>query len=161
MQIFLDCDGVLADFDITATNIFGKHPRIFEAEAGSDEFWRRLREHGDFYRNLPLLPDARELFDAVAHLNPIILTGCPEGGWAEEQKVAWAKEHFPGSKIITCASSNKRMHMQPGDVLIDDYLKYKDLWEEAGGIFIHHRTAEESLEQLAALGVEIARPRPI
>lgn len=160
MQIFLDCDGVLADFDSRAIEIFGKHPRIFEAEAGSDEFWRRLSERGDFYRNLPLLPDARQLFDAIAHLNPIILTGCPHGGWAEEQKVAWANEHFPGSNMITCSSINKRMHMKRGDVLIDDYLKYKHLWEEAGGIFIHHKTAEESLQQLVALGVDVAQPRP-
>jgi len=39
---------------------------------------------------LPLLPDARKLFHAVQHLNSIIVTGCPLGGWADEQKHRWA-----------------------------------------------------------------------
>jgi hypothetical protein len=156
MQIFLDCDGVLADFDTVAAEIFGQHPRAFEAEMGDVEFWRRLREHGSFYRSLPLMPDARELYDALAHLDPVLLTGCPEGGWAEPQKIAWVKEHFPEAKMITCMSKDKRMHMQPGDVLVDDYLKYRDLWIEAGGIFVHHRSAEESLREMAGLGVAVA-----
>ena len=35
--------------------------------------------------------------------------------------------------------------MQPGDILIDDWPKYKHLWEEAGGIFILHTSAAQSI----------------
>jgi hypothetical protein len=42
--------------------------------------------------------------------------------------------------------------MHPGDILVDDYLKYRHLWEEAGGVFIHHTSASNTLRQLAALG---------
>src|SRR3546814_10578993 len=59
--------------------------------------------------SLPLLPDARHLFQAVAHLNPIILTGCPRGNWAEAQKERWVAEHFPGTQIITCRSEERRV----------------------------------------------------
>ena len=52
-------------------------------------------------------------------------------------------------------SEDKRMHMKPGDVLVDDYLKYRDLWIEAGGIFVHHRSAAETLQDLAELGVAV------
>jgi len=38
--------------------------------------------------------------------------------------------------------------MKPGDIIIDDYLKYRHLWVEAGGIFIHHISAVESLAAL-------------
>lgn len=155
-QIFLDCDGVLADFDTLANDIFGCDSRLAESELGSKEFWRRLREHGSFYRDLPLLPDALKLYQGVAHLHPKILTGCPVGGWAEPQKVAWAAHHFPSVDIITCMSRNKRDHMNPGDILVDDYLKYRDLWIEAGGIFVHHTSAQNSLQQLSALGVDVA-----
>jgi hypothetical protein len=152
MQLFLDCDGVLADFDSAATSIFGMPPREAEAQIGSDAFWARIRAQRNFYRNLALMPDARELFDEVAALRPIILTGCPAGNWAEPQKVQWAAEHFPGTEMITCRSRDKCRHMSPGDILIDDYLKYRGRWQEAGGRFVHHLSARSSIAALRELG---------
>src|SRR3546814_3203777 len=72
MQLFLDCDGVLADFDRSAEHILGMPPRAFQKRHGLPAFWKRLAKAGDFYATLPLLPDARHLFQAVAHLHPII-----------------------------------------------------------------------------------------
>jgi hypothetical protein len=152
-QLFLDCDGVLADFDTAAEQVFGIPSRQAEQKLGPKQFWRKLRNHEDFYGSLPLLPDARKLFDAVKHLNPIILTGCPLGGWAEGQKHRWAAAHFPGTRMITCMAREKRMHMKPGDVLVDDFLKYKDLWEDAGGIFIHHTSADSTIGELRRIGL--------
>ena len=45
----------------------------------------------------------------------------------------------------------KHPHMEPGDVLVDDRENHRHLWEQAGGIFVHHRTAEDSLRQLAGI----------
>lgn len=149
-QIFLDCDGVLADFDSYAHEYFGQAPRAAEAELGATEFWRRLEERGDFYRNLPVMADARELFDGVAHLSPIILTGCPRGDWAQRQKVEWAEEHFPGVQIITCRSADKRDHAAPGDVIIDDWPQHRHRWIEMGGVWISHYDAASSLAALWA-----------
>ncbi len=155
-HLFLDCDGVLADFDFAARQLFGMESRAAEEALGSKEFWRRIRMSGDFYRRLPLVDDALELYRAVAHLKPTILTGCPPGAWSEPQKIEWAQEHFPGVPMITCASREKFRHMaHPGDVLVDDYLRYKDLWEQAGGIFVLHTSAQESIRRLAALGFDV------
>lgn len=148
-QLFLDCDGVLADFDRGATEVLAMAPRAFQDRFGPGRFWSKLAGAGDFYANLPLMPDARTLFDAVAHLKPIILTGLPRGNWAADQKHRWAAEHFPGTRIITCMAVDKRNHAAAGDLLVDDTLKHRHLWEEAGGIFIHHRSAAESLRALA------------
>jgi hypothetical protein len=152
-QLFLDCDGVLADFDSVAEQVFGMPSRQAEQKLGPKQFWRKLRNHEDFYGSLPLRADARTLFDAVQHLNHIILTGCPLGKWAEEQKHRWAAVHFPGTPMITCMASEKRMHMKPGDVLVDDFLKYKDLCEDAGGIFIHHTSADQTIVELRHIGL--------
>src|SRR3546814_4722930 len=46
---------------------------------------------------------------------------------------------FPGTQIITCMAVDKRRHAQAGDILVDDTLKHRHLWEEAGGTFVHHR----------------------
>jgi hypothetical protein len=148
MQLYLDCDGVLADFDRAATAILGAPPRVFQKRHGPAEFWKRLQRHPSFYGSLPLMPDAKELFEAVRHLDPIILTGLPRGNWAAPQKVCWAAEHFPGTRIITCLAADKRRHARDGDILVDDTLKYRDLWTGAGGIFVHHRDARTSIEML-------------
>ena len=153
MQLFLDCDGVLADFDTYAEKIFGLPSRQHEAEVGQKRFWADLRTHEGFYEKLPLMPDARELFEAVEHLNPVILTGLPLGDWAEPQKRAWGAKHFPHTTMICCMSKDKRNHMQPGDVLVDDWPKYRKIWEEAGGVFVLHTSAKDSIEQLKILGV--------
>ena len=148
-QLFLDCDGVLADFDHGATAILGMPPKAFEKRHGLGRFWAKLASAPDFYFSLPLLPGATELFDAVKHLDPIILTGLPQGNWAADQKVRWAAQHFPGVRIITTMARDKRNHAKSGDVLVDDLLKHGALWEEIGGVFIHHKDAERSLAALS------------
>ena len=91
---------------------------------------------------------AMELFEAVRHLDPVILTGLPRGNWAADQKVRWAAEHFPGTRIITTMARDKRNHAKEGDVLIDDQDRHRHLWEEIGGIFIHHKSAKQSIAEL-------------
>jgi hypothetical protein len=94
----------------------------------------------------------------VAHLDPIILTGLPLGNWAAPQKVRWAEEHFPGTHIITCMARDKYRHMKGADVLVDDRANHRDKWEDAGGIFIHHRDARSSLERLAEIYPTVKLP---
>ena len=148
-QLYLDCDGVLADFGKGATALLGLHPDSYERKHGPGRFWQKLASAPDFYFGLPLMPDAMALFEAVKHLRPIILTGLPRGNWAADQKVRWAAQYFPGTKIITTMARDKRDHAKEGDVLVDDQERHRHLWEEVGGIFIHHRNARQSLAELA------------
>lgn len=148
MQLYLDCDGVLADFERGAIDLLGMPPRQFEKRYGLPTLWKRIAAHGDFYGTLPLMPDAMTLFEAVRSLDPIILTGLPRGNWAAPQKVRWAAEHFPGTRIITCLAADKRKHAREGDILVDDTLKYRDLWTGAGGIFVHHENAGKTISVL-------------
>ena len=147
-QLYLDCDGVLADFDKGATAVLGLPPKAYEKRHGLGRFWRQLAVAPDFYFGLPLMDDAMELFEAVRHLDPVILTGLPLGNWAAEQKVRWAAKHFPGTRIITTMARDKRDHAREGDVLVDDQLRHSALGVEAGGVFIHHRSAAQSLKEL-------------
>jgi predicted alpha/beta hydrolase len=150
-RLYLDCDGVLADFDKGATAILGLPPKAYEKRHGLARFWQRLAQAPDFYFGLPLMSDAMELFEAVRHLQPIILTGLPRGNWAAEQKVRWAAEYFPGTRIITTMARDKRNHAKEGDVLVDDQLRHRGLWQDVGGVFVHHRNARQTLEQLREL----------
>lgn len=155
MQIFLDCDGVLADFDLYASEILGMPPREFEAQKGDSRLWEILYSTKDYFFNLPKMVDADELVNGVLErgYEPIILTGIPskEGSdWAIDQKQRWRRKHYPDLKMITCKSKDKLLHMVEGkhNILIDDWPKWRHLWEEGGGTFILHTSASTSLSEL-------------
>jgi 5'(3')-deoxyribonucleotidase len=157
-RLFLDADGVLADFDEGARRLLGMYPRAFEKKHGRAAFWKRLASATNFYGALPEMPDARLLFERVKHLKPTILTGLPLGNWAASQKVEWAAEHFPGVPIITCMARDKHKHMRPGDVLVDDRENHRAAYEAAGVVFVHHKNAEDSLRQLAKIFPSVEAP---
>jgi hypothetical protein len=151
-QIYLDCDGVLADFNRGAEAILGLAPDAFERKYGPELFWQKLAAAESFFERLEVLPDARDLYEAVRPKAPIILTGMPHGKWAEPQKRRWARRHFPGVPMITTMAALKREHCHPGDVLVDDRLDHRHLWEAEGGLFIRHTSAAASIEALEAAG---------
>ena len=157
-RLFLDADGVLANFDEGVERLLGMSFRRFEAKHGRGAVWKRLANARNFYGSLDEMPDARLLFDAVEHLKPTILTGLPLGRWAAPQKVEWAAEHFPGVPIITCMARDKHKHMKAGDVLVDDRENHRAAYEEAGVVFIHHKNATDSLRQLAKIYPSVEAP---
>src|SRR4051794_38522889 len=157
-RLFLDADGVLADFDEGARRLLGMEPRAYEAKYGRGGFWKRLAQAKNFYGSLPKMADADLLFDAVAHLKPTILTGLPLGNWAAPQKIEWAAAHFPGVPIITCMARDKAKHMKPGDVLVDDRENHRAAYEAAGVVFVHHANARDSLMQLAKVFPSVKTP---
>jgi 5'(3')-deoxyribonucleotidase len=157
-RLFLDADGVLADFDLSARGLLGMRSKEYIDKHGRGMFWKRLARAPNFYGDLPEMPDARVLFNAVKHLKPTILTGLPAGNWAAPQKVEWAAEHFPGVPIITCMARDKHLHMHPGDVLVDDREKHRAEYEAAGVVFVHHKNAEDSLRQLAKIFPSVKAP---
>lgn len=150
-QLFLDLDGVLADFDGYYEDQFGVRPNQDTYEP--PEFWDCIRSHGSFYRDQPLMKDAMVLWNAVSHLNPIILSGIPYSiPRVSVQKRLWVTEHFgTGVRLICCPSREKRSYGRPGDVLVDDRLKYAGYWIEMGGVFVHHKNAKATLTALAGL----------
>lgn len=150
-RLFLDCDGVLADFDAGVERLLGMSAAAFEQRYSKGAFWARLAKAPDFYARLPLMADARELYAAVKHLHPTILTGLPLGKWAAPQKLAWVEEHFPGTPVITCLARDKHRFMDPGDVLVDDRETHRAAYETHGVRFVHHRNAADSVRQLSAI----------
>lgn len=159
-QIFLDCDGVLADFDKRAEAIVGMKPREFDKHANSKEFWDMIYADPNFFSELDPMEDADELVRGVLleceehNLKmPIILTGKPRhrhshGDWSIEQKLAWRDKYHPTLEMIVTESHNKKLHMKPGDIIIDDWDKYRQIWINAGGLWILHKTAQQSLVEL-------------
>lgn len=148
-QLFLDLDGVLADFDGYYETQFGVRPN--QDTYDPPEFWDCILNHGSFFRDQPPMADAFELWQGVLHLNPIILSGIPYSiPDVATQKRAWVNEHLGSHvKLICCPSRSKCKYGLSGDVLVDDRLKYAGYWTDMGGVFIHHRAAKPTLAALA------------
>lgn len=150
-RLFLDCDGVLADFDVAALRLLGMPAPVYEATYGEPAMWAALRRAPGFFANLEPLPTAHALMAAVRPYNPTILTGQPQGNWARPQKLQWRTVWFPGTPMIVCASREKYKYCQPGDVLVDDRRKYAPPWQGAGGTFIHYDPATPLKDTLAEI----------
>lgn len=168
-QLFVDLDGVLADFDRAVEKITGLRP----SQQSPKAMWPRLARTPGFYANLPWMEDGPELWRRVAPLDPVILTGLPRGNWAEPQKLEWCRREVgPEVPVIACMSREKAdkaaewllehaagnaagptAGATPVPVLIDDRASLKERWEEAGGVFILHTSAAESIAALEKLGL--------
>ncbi|WP_376959172.1 hypothetical protein ABNQ39_04300 [Azospirillum sp. A26] len=147
--LFLDLDGVLADFDRGVVAVTGKRPE----QLAMKEMWRVLSRHADFFGTLEFMHDAQELWDFCAPHRPTILTGLPLGSWAPEQKTRWVARMLGADvPVITCMARDKARYATPGAILVDDREKAREPWETAGGCFILHRNAADSIAELAKLG---------
>lgn len=144
-QIYVDMDGVLADFHSHYEKHFGLRPDDYLLNVD----WKAVGTIKDFYLNIPPMPEMWELWDYLAPHRPIILTGIPRSvPDAISNKEGWVKKHLPSATVICCLSNEKYKYCFPCDILIDDRDRYKQLWVDAGGVWITHTSAKDTIDQL-------------
>jgi hypothetical protein len=146
-RLYCDMDGVAADFDRRYHDLFGKM-----RERHTD--WSDVRSVPDFFLKIPVMKDWPLLWDFIKPYSPIFLTGCPLSvNPAANDKVQWVRNHVGDEvPVICCKAKHKRLYCRPGDVLIDDSEEYRGLWEAAGGIWITHKSAADTIEMLKSKG---------
>ena len=67
-KIFIDMDGVLADFDRGVIELCGMQPVPQKEDWAHGEekiMWERVRMTEHFYDRLEIMPGAKEMFDAL------------------------------------------------------------------------------------------------
>lgn len=151
LQLFVDLDGVLADFDAHHEAVFG-----FRSDKLLDNVnWHAVRKVAGFYEAIPPMADLHELWGAIERHTPIVLTGVPASvEEAADNKRTWVRKHLgPHVEVRCCRSKEKSLHAASGDILIDDWEKYRHLWLAKGGRWVTHRSAAETIRELAALGL--------
>ena len=163
-RIYIDMDGVLADFERGVREMCGmeppaqdrKHPEL------DDLMWEKIRDTERFYDRLELMPGAKEMFDTVygAYGDRCeILTGIPKAKrgilTAGEDKISWMRRLLNKDVAVNiCLRAEKILKCTgPETVLIDDLKKNIDEWREAGGTGILHVSAEQTLKELRELGL--------
>lgn len=145
--IFVDMDGVVADFDTFASNLLGR--KLLSLRCKFDltgEEWEKLKAVDRLYYQLPLMPDATKLIAYVKSLSTRFhvqfLTAVPRRTTMPEaraDKQAWVDKYFPGMKMdIGPYSHDKQKWCSMGDILIDDRPSNIDEWTKAGGVAIYH-----------------------
>jgi 5'(3')-deoxyribonucleotidase len=145
--IFLDMDGVVADFDTFAEELLGREIGWGDTTQDlSAEEWLRLASVDRLYYQLPLMPDATKLVAYVKSLSTRFqigfLTAIPRRTTipsARADKQAWVDKYFPGMRMdIGPFSHDKHKWCSPGDILVDDRPSNIREWNAAGGIAIYH-----------------------
>lgn len=151
-KLYIDLDGVMADFDLYFMNTFG----VASGSLDDPTLWKWINGHGNFFANLPLCDGAIDFYNRVKHLNPTILTACPKTNYsvAAVQKRAWVYKHLSEDLTVIpmLGGKNKALFMHsPADVLIDDFEKNCLSWREHGGIAILHKNFADTTKQVSDL----------
>jgi hypothetical protein len=135
IQVFLDLDGVFADFDARVIRLTGKHP----GELSRNDLWKAVNRDKRFFAELELIEGCMLLWEATRDMEPIFLTGAPSSRVFQEQKREWVARVFgPEFAVHVVPKKLKQEFSGPGRVLIDDTPANIEQWEARGGHGILH-----------------------
>lgn len=140
-MIFIDMDGVLADFVTAACRVHGRQPahdheRLHEAWGiSSREFWWEIESHGDsFWALLDEYSWSRDLVVLAKEFGPISIATSPAlSPDCAAGKVAWLQRFFGNNFREFMIGPRKHLLAKPGAILIDDTVRHCDDFREAGG----------------------------
>jgi 5'(3')-deoxyribonucleotidase len=156
-RIFLDMDGVLADFEKGVSKELGiditnnEHGHYIyddnKEELTAKHLFRNLEPMSDMWKLLGFINNLdihTEVLSAAGSINREIVVN---------DKIAWVKEHVHPHWITTCTfnGSQKSAFAHPKAVLIDDREKNINDWIDAGGIGILHTSAEGTISELSEI----------
>ena len=165
-KIYLDMDGVLADFDRGVAEICGMEPLPQNEKRDphlDDCMWEAIRKAGHFYDRLEPVPGAVEMFNSIYGKygdRCEILTGIPKPArgieTAVEDKISWMRRVLSPEIAVHCVLRREKINYATGreTILIDDLERNITEWNKMGGTGILHRSAEETLRALEALEAE-------
>ena len=155
-KIYLDLDGVIADFAKRYKELFHITPEQADRNRNFVGYFNSFIGTKQF-ASLDMMPDARLLLD---HLNTLdipveILSSTAKQDSHEDisdQKRVWLISHginYPRNFVP--GKSLKYTFATPESIIIDDTLSVITDWIEAGGTAVHHTDAASTIASLDAL----------
>ena len=166
IRVFVDLDGVLADFDRGFRNLVDNHEKLsaddYEKKYGKDQFWALISKNGEsFYENLAWKSDGRVLWDYIKRYRPIVLTSPSQDKTSVTGKTKWVRRYLlinedpvmnpkyfqQGHHLIIDGDKYKYASFET-DILIDDTEEKIKKWTEAGGTGILHTESKSTIQLL-------------
>lgn len=137
-KIYLDMDGVAADFDKLFFMMTGMSPSDYEAKYGEMRFWEAVYENPNFFSSLPAFPYTGDLVRLCQSIAPTVVLSSPSKvnqPLCMMQKRLWINnEPSMGVDFPAIFESHKEKYAAPDRILIDDTPKKIEAWTKAGGI---------------------------
>jgi len=161
-KVYLDMDGVLADFDQRFKDISGMEPKEFENKYGKKAFWNLIDEDNkiSFWVGIKPMPGAAALVNAVKKYNYELLTSPSSKKQSYLGKILWVRNHsdiLGGKPRINFKKAKEKHEVKPElsqtDILIDDREDTIDRWNTAGGTGIVYKNIGQVLNDLKKLGL--------
>jgi cytidyltransferase-like protein len=152
-EVYCDMDGVLVDFErgyeeLTGKDIRGNHVK------GDGDFWQPITDAGvEFWTKLKWMSDGKQLWDYIKKRKPNLLSAPSREESSRIGKHIWVENNIPGVNLILRAADKKQEFASPNAILIDDRADNIQRWKDAGGVGIHHTSAENTINELEKLGL--------
>tara|TARA_R110002153_G_scaffold123270_1_gene269340 strand:- start:72 stop:560 length:489 start_codon:yes stop_codon:yes gene_type:complete len=155
LKIFVDMDGVLADF------VQGvQSPEFLNSPLTNDADYdnRKLElSNKGLFAKLPKMEDMDHLVDHIKssgeYWEILTATGDVNRSRVAADKNQWIRKYVDPDVLITCTikGKHKAVFARPNHVLIDDRLENIQAWTKAGGIGILHKNAQGTINKLTPL----------
>jgi hypothetical protein len=161
-KVYLDMDGVLANFNQRFKDISGMLPKEFENKYGKKAFWNLIDEDNkiSFWVGIKPMPGAAELVNAVKKYNYELLTSPSTKKQSYLGKILWVRNHsdiLGGKPRINFKRAKEKHKVKPElsqtDILIDDREDTIGRWNAAGGTGIVYKSIGQVLNDLKKLGL--------
>ena len=143
-EIYVDMDGVLADFFGDWKKLVGKDWRKI-TDIGPA--LQKIRDTDDFWLKLPMTNNAKNLLNLIKNIKgsyKILSSPLPDDPNSEPHKREWIESNlnfFPPEDVIITFDKAKFATQSDGtpNILIDDYGVNIQKWESAGGVGFKHK----------------------
>jgi hypothetical protein len=159
-KIFVDLDGVLADFDRGYKKLTGKSTKHIDVQ-DSQTFWDTFKQsledkqmfEQEYWENLEWMSDGKLLWNYVKKYNPYILTAPSINPASKIGKRKWVERLNNMKNIYFRSAFLKSDFARKDTILIDDRKDTIERWDNKGGIGILHISAENTIKKLQQLGL--------
>lgn len=161
MHVYCDMDGVLVDLIKGYVNVAGVC--LTTLHGVGDSKWNPALEVDGFWKNLPPMEDHNDLlnfFEAHIPGHKLHVLSAPQHLFptCADEKAEWIRKHAtvfnPDNINVVDRKRKPEFALREcggPNILIDDYEKNIREWTEAGGIGIHHTSAETTINRLREL----------
>lgn len=161
--IYLDMDGVVADFDKRFEDLSGMLPQEYVDKNGLNAFWDLIDEKHKvaFWRGIELMPGAQKLVKFVEQYPFEMLTAPSVKKQSIIGKGLWVKDKvgtlYSTKPKVTYRKAKLKHTVKPQltkyDILIDDKASTIDTWDNSGGTAILYQSADQVINDLKQLGL--------